>query len=196
MSADIEHHPFYDLIASANQASPSNGMVGRALQAIRSHLGMEVAYVSEFVGDRTIFREVDAPGLENIIKVGDSYSLDDVYCRHILEGRLPQLIADTADEPVAMAMPITQATPIGKHMSVPIRLPDGSVYGMFCCVGFKADRSLHQRDLQMMKVFADLAAFEISRDLDATKAVKEARTRQNRYRKAADLDRIPTHLAA
>ena len=93
-------------------------------------------------------------------------------------------------------MPITQATPIGKHMSVPIRLPDGSVYGMFCCVGFKADRSLHQRDLQMMKVFADLAAFEISRDLDATKAVKEARTRQNRYRKAADLDRIPTHLAA
>ena len=59
------------------------------MQAIRVHLGMEVAYVSEFVGARTVFREVDAPGLEHVIKVGDSLSLDDVYCRHILEGRLP-----------------------------------------------------------------------------------------------------------
>jgi EAL domain-containing protein (putative c-di-GMP-specific phosphodiesterase class I) len=177
MGEDSKGHPFYNLIASANQASPSNSMVGRALHAIRSHLGMEVAYVSEFVGDRTVFREVDAPGLEKIIKVGDSYSLDDVYCRHILEGRLPQLMPDTADQPVAAAMPITQAIPIGKHMSVPIRLPDGSVYGMFCCVGFKADRSLHERDLQMMKVFADLAAFEISSELDAAKAVKEKQER-------------------
>jgi EAL domain-containing protein (putative c-di-GMP-specific phosphodiesterase class I) len=177
MSADTKEHPFYSLIASANQASPSNGMVGRALHAIRSHLGMEVAYVSEFVGDRTVFRQVDAPGLENIIKVGDSYSLDDVYCRHILEGRLPQLIPDTADHPVAVAMPMTQALPIGKHMSVPIRLPDGSVYGMFCCVGFKADRSLHERDLQMMKVFADLAAFEINRELETATVVKEKQQR-------------------
>src|ERR1700691_2139821 len=177
MSTNTNEHPFYSLIASANQTSPSSGLVGRALHAIRSHLGMEVAYVSEFVGDRTIFREVDAPGLESVIKVGDSYSLDDVYCRHTLEGRLPELIPDTADQPVAVAMPITQATPIGKHMSVPIRLPDGSVYGMFCCVGFKADRSLHERDLQMMKVFADLAAFEISRELETATAVKEKQER-------------------
>jgi EAL domain-containing protein (putative c-di-GMP-specific phosphodiesterase class I) len=177
MGESGNENPLYSLIASASQGAPSNRMVKRALQAIRAHLGMEVAYVSEFVGDRTVFREVDAPGLETVIKVGDSYALDDVYCRHILEGRLPQLIADAADEPVAMAMPITTATPIGKHMSVPIRLPDGSVYGMFCCVGFKADRSLHERDLQMMKVFADLAAFEISRDFEAAKAVKEKQER-------------------
>ena len=34
----------------------------RALEAVRVHLGMQVAYVSEFVGDRSVFREVDAPG--------------------------------------------------------------------------------------------------------------------------------------
>lgn len=177
MSEDVAKNPFYGFIASASHAAPSKGLVKRALQAIRAHLGMEVAYVSEFIGDRTVFREIDAPGLEKIIKVGDSYALDDVYCRHIIEGRLPQLIADTANEPLAMAMPITHATPIGKHMSVPIRMPDGSVYGMFCCVGFKADPSLHERDLQMLKVFADLAAFEISRDLEMAKLAKEKRER-------------------
>ncbi len=76
-----------------------------------------------------------------------------------------------------MALPITHATPIGSHMSVPIRMPDGGVYGMFCCVGTKPDCSLHERDLQMMRVFADLAAFEISRDLKSAQAVREKRER-------------------
>ncbi len=158
-------------------------MVKRALQAIRSHLDMEVAYVSEFVDNRAVFRQVDAPGLDAKIKVGDSHSLDDIYCRHILEGRLPQIIPDTAAEPIAVALPITQAVPVGKHMSVPIRLPDGELYGMFCCLGFAPDHSLHERDLQMMKVFADLAAFEINRDRTATQKAEE---KHGRIRNAID----------
>ncbi len=170
-------HPLYGLLTSTGRNDVSSGMVKRSLQAIRVHLGMEVAYFSQFVGDRTVFREVDAPGLEHIIKVGDSMSLDDVYCRHILEGRLPQLIADTATQPVAASVPITRAIPIGKHLSVPVRLQDGTVYGMFCCVGFKADPSLHQRDLQVMKVFAELAAFEIGREIEAAKITSDKRER-------------------
>lgn len=172
-----------DLLSGFSQppreGAAEGDVVERALHAIRAHLGMEVAYVSQFVGDRAVFREVDAPGLDAMIKAGDSVSLDDVYCRHILEGRLPELIPDTADEPVALALPITGALPIGKHMSVPVRLPDGSIYGMFCCLGFAPDRSLHQRDLQMMRAFAELAGFEINRDLETTKAAeaKEARIR-------------------
>lgn len=173
MVEDTDRSALYRLMTSVALTDPPNDVVKRFLHSIRAHLGMDVAYVSEFVGNRAVFREVDAPGLGHLIKVGDSQSLDDIYCRHILEGRLPQLISDISTEPVAMALPITQAIPVGKHMSVPIRMSDGSVYGMFCCLGFKADRSLHERDLQMMKVFADLTAFEISRDLEASKAAKE-----------------------
>ena len=96
MARDQDHDPLYGLIASMSQAAPQDGMVKRSLQAIRTHLDMEVAYVSEFVGDQIVFREVDAPGLEAMIKPGDSRSLDEVYCRHILEGRLPELIPDTS----------------------------------------------------------------------------------------------------
>jgi predicted signal transduction protein with EAL and GGDEF domain len=70
--------------------------------------------------------------------------------------------------------------PIGKHLSVPVRLPDGTVYGMFCCVGIKADPSLHQRDLQVMKVFADLAAFEIGREIETAKITTDRRGRITR----------------
>jgi EAL domain-containing protein (putative c-di-GMP-specific phosphodiesterase class I) len=167
-----------DLVAfTRDVANESNGTLKRTLEAVRQHLGMQVAYISEFRNNQTIFREVDAPGLEALIKVGDSRSLDDVYCRHILEGRLPELIPDTSAEPVAMAMPITAAAHIGSHISVPIRLPDGQPYGMFCCVGLEANPSLNARDLQTMRAFADLAAFEINRDLVVLKASEQKRER-------------------
>lgn len=175
----------YDLISAHGGNQSADGMVKRALKAIRSHLGMEVAYVSEFVGDRAVFREVDAPGLEHVIKPGDSQSLEDIFCRHILDGRLPEIIPDTSAEPLAMSLPIMKKVPIGKHLSVPIRMPDGKPFGMFCCLGFAPDHSLRKRDLNMMKVFADLAAFEIQRDLVAT---NESEERRERIRQAIEGD--------
>jgi len=152
-------------------------VVQRALEAVRTHLGLQVAYVSEFVENETVFRHVDAPGLEHLIKPGDAKSLDDVYCRHILNGDLPELIADTADVPLAMALPITHAVPIGTHVSVPLRMSDGEIYGMFCCLGPFADKSLNNRDLGMMRAFADLTAFEIEKQRDARRGQREKEAR-------------------
>jgi len=167
-----------DLVAlTKSVVSEPNSTLKRTLEAIRQHLGMHVAYVSEFTNGRAVFREVDAPGLESLVKVGDSHSLDDVYCKHILEGRLPELIPDTSLEFLAMALPITAAAGIGSHISVPIRLPDGRLYGMFCCVGCEANPSLNSRDLQTMRAFADLAAFEINRSLEIREATEEKRER-------------------
>ncbi len=146
----------------------------RALAAVRTHLGLQIAYISEFDGNETVFRVVDAPGLEHLAKPGDRRSLDDVYCRHILAGRLPELIPDTAAEPIALALPITATIPIGAHVSVPLRLPDGEVYGMFCCLGPASDPSLNARDLATMRTFAELAAFEIAEERDRQTTRKDA----------------------
>lgn len=147
-------------------------MIDRVLRSVRQHLGMEVAYVSQFVGNDSVYRAVDAPGLEGLIKPGDSRSLDDVYCRHILAGRLPELIPDTSAIPLAVAMPITRAVPIGAHVSVPLTLSDGSIYGMFCCLSPTANRSLNARDLQVMRAFADIAAQQIDKDRRANKLLE------------------------
>jgi len=144
----------------------ANDTVKRALEAVRLHMGMQVAYVSEFVDGRTYFREVDAPGYEALIQRGGSMSLDDTYCKHILEGRLPELMPDTLAIPLAAATPIT-AMGARSHISVPISLPDGTTYGMFCCMGAQAEPTLNPRDLKMMRAFADVTALQISRDLEA-----------------------------
>lgn len=136
----------------------------RSLEAVRKHLGMDVAYISEFIAEDSVFRRVDAPGLGHLIAVGDVKSLEDVYCRHILEGRLPELIPDTAAEPIAMAMPITHGVPIGAHVSVPIRRPGGELYGMFCCLSAAPRPSLNDRDLHIVRAFAELVAEEIEHE--------------------------------
>jgi len=172
-------------VADKEQALPSAAAtaslsIQRALSVIRQHLGMDVAYLSEFVDGRSVFRVVDAPGLEALIKPGDVRSLDEVYCRHILEGRLPELIPDTSREPIAAALPITRMVPIGSHMSIPIRLQDGEVYGMFCCLSARPNPSLNLRDLATMRMFADLAAERVADQVaeDRTREAKRRRLRQ------------------
>jgi EAL domain-containing protein (putative c-di-GMP-specific phosphodiesterase class I) len=177
-----------DVIVSGQNSGNREGVVHRALQAVREHLGLQVAYVSEFAGDKIIFRELDLPGLEHLASIGDTRSIDDVYCRHILEGRLPELIPDTAEIPFAMAMPITAALPVGAHVSVPLMMADGTAYGMFCCLGPVADPSLNARDLGMMRAFAELAAFEIDRERQASSAHREKEARIAAILDSGDID--------
>src|SRR5690349_4900406 len=89
----------------------------RLLHAIRCHLGMDVAFVSEFRGPVRVFNHVDAGGYSPI-HVGDSMSMEDGYCQRIVDGRLPELMPDTSAVPAACALPDTSAVPIGSHVSV------------------------------------------------------------------------------
>ena len=144
------------------------GGVQTILHAVRSHLGMDVAFVSEFIGRDRYFRNVDAKqgGRPAPLAVGDSMPLTDGYCQRVVQGELPELIPDTATVPEAMAIPDTVALPIGSHLSVPIRLSDGHVYGTFCCFSYRADRTLNERDLHFMRAFAEVAAYQIESDLE------------------------------
>lgn len=168
---------FASALLKGQAEQSANQMIQHALDAIRGHLGMEVAYVSEIGGDQSAMRAVSAPGFEDMIKPGDVHSLDDVYCRYILRGELPEAMPDTGKFPLAASMPITQAIPIGSHMSVPIRLPDGKVYGMFCCFSRSPNPSLNERDLQVMRMFADMAGHQINRELEAHHAADAGRER-------------------
>jgi EAL domain-containing protein (putative c-di-GMP-specific phosphodiesterase class I) len=138
--------------------------ISKVLHAVRRHLGMDVAFVSEFREKDRIFRHVDAEE-PSPLHAGDVLPLEAGYCRHVVEGRLPELIPDTDAHPLARALPATQALPIGSHVSVPIVLEDGRVYGTLCCFGFEADPTLTPRDLQMMRAFAELMADRIGSDL-------------------------------
>lgn len=125
-----------------------------ALETVRGALRMEVAYLSEFVNERAVFRAVSAPGLEAMIQPSQSMDLREVYCKHILDGGLPRLMPDTGAHRIARDLPITQAIPIASHLSVPVHRVDGSVFGMFCFLSRTTRPDLTERDLHFVEAHA------------------------------------------
>lgn len=147
--------------------------VDRMLDAVRVHLDMDVAFVSEFCGEKRVFRHVTTRLDPAPLCPGDAAPLEEGYCLRVVEGRIPQLIPNTSAVPALAAIPETRALPIGSHLSVPVRLRDGRVYGTFCCFSLQPNLSLGERDLQMMRAFADLLAYQIDGDMDALRAHHE-----------------------
>ncbi len=141
-------------------------------------MGMEIAYISEFLtdsaGETVVFRGVDGPGFEQLLAVGARKPREDTYCHHVLNGSLPGLMTDTRLYPNAQSLAVTHSIPIRAHISTPIYLPGGKVYGMLCCISPRADPSLTDRDMQVMKVFADMAAYHINQYLRVKTDLSEA----------------------
>jgi EAL domain-containing protein (putative c-di-GMP-specific phosphodiesterase class I) len=143
--------------------------IQKILHAVRKHLGLDVAFVSQFVGGLRVFRFVDSPKRNSPIQVGGADPLEDSYCQRVVDGRLPSLIQDASQLPAALDLPVTSALPVGAHLSIPIILSDDTVFGTFCCFGFKPDYSLNNRDLEIVRVFADIVADQVERDLAMTR---------------------------
>lgn len=149
-----------DFLAGDPATSEGRSQIDAILDAVRQHLGMEIAFASRYVGDRREFTHISTD-LPIPQRPGDGDAKEDSFCWHILNGRLPELIHNAADIPFASSLPITDLLPVGCHMDIPLRLKDGSVYGSFCCLSRHADHSLTDRDLATMRAFADLAVEQI-----------------------------------
>ncbi|MEX2659498.1 MAG: EAL domain-containing protein [Acidimicrobiales bacterium] len=169
-------------LAGGDVESPHE-ILGHLVSAARLHLGMDVGFISEFVDGERVFRHVDVddPG-SGPVRVGDGDPLEDTYCQRVVDGRLPELIHDAQNVAAAVALSVTSELPVGAHISVPLRLADGRLYGTFCCFSSAADSSLSARDVDIVRMFADVAARYVAEDL-----------RRNAERSAAQ-DRVTAAL--
>ncbi|HEY0953667.1 MAG TPA: EAL domain-containing protein [Roseateles sp.] len=147
------------------------------LQSIRQHMGMDVAFISQFQDGRRVFRHVEIGESSLAIKPGDSDPLEESYCLRVVDGRLPELIPDACANVEALKLAATRAVPVGAHLSVPIQLLDGRVYGTFCCFSHRPNITLTERDLHVMRVFADMAASQIQTDLEQQQARRQVEER-------------------
>src|SRR5688500_5765409 len=86
----------------APKAVSVDQLLPRALRALRTHLGMDVAFISEFREGRRVFRYVDSTRDHAAVQMGASDPLEDTYCQRVVDGRLPELINDTAELPEAV----------------------------------------------------------------------------------------------
>jgi GAF domain-containing protein len=142
--------------------------IERALLAVREFLGMDIAYATEHLGAwqhiRRIEGDDDTPSGQD---PDYAIPLEQTYCKRILEGELPNLIPDVRANPVAAALPVTEAEGIGAFCSVPLRFSDGRLFGTLCAESSRRRDEFGPRDLEFMHVFARIVADQLEREVVA-----------------------------
>lgn len=150
------------LVVTAERSDPLvDGSVPRALRELRDGLGMDVVFVSEFRDGQRRFRHVDArPGTDAPAR-GAGDPLEASYCQRVVDGRLPPLMRDAWTEQPEGVRPTTPFR-VGAHLSTPVVLSDGSVYGTLCTYSHSANPLLRDSDLALLRRHAELVARKVN----------------------------------
>jgi EAL domain-containing protein (putative c-di-GMP-specific phosphodiesterase class I) len=169
-------NPAFSQYLHASDAAGDASAIDRILAAVRSHLGMEIAFASRIAGGMREFTHISAD-IPLPVAPGVAEPFEDTLCQRVLQGTLPELMHDARNYPEALEVGITLGLPVASHLNVPLRLSDGRLYGTFCCVSREPDHSLNARDLDTLRAFAELATHLIERDLAADEARDAVRSR-------------------
>lgn len=114
-------------------AVPLDHFIARALRALRSHLGLETAFVSRHIDGKRVMQCVDSARKAGVrLDAGVS--------------------AGQAGEGLQKAP---------AEVCVPICMHDGAVYGALTCVNAPGAPALKEGDLRMIRVFAEMLAEHI-----------------------------------
>lgn len=133
---------------------PASAATRRLLELAREHLGMDVAWVSEFTDGQQAYVQVDEGPDGRGPAEGSSIPLGESYCVRVLDGRLPPVVPDSAADPRTAELRITDELGIGAYVGIPIPNRDGSVRGMLCCTSHHASPDLVGRDLRVLQLLA------------------------------------------
>ena len=151
-------------VATADDLVARRCAFAELLRNVREILGMDIAFVSEFLGDKRVFHHVSLSAQSTVrLSDGDADVRGDSYCQRVVDGRLPGVITDTATLSAAADLGITRTLGIGAFMSVPVVLGDGTVYGTVCCISHSPRTALGNRQIDALRCVATFVAQEIER---------------------------------
>lgn len=148
------------LVATADGYDPElDRRITDVLLMLRRQLRMDVVFVSEFVDGERVFRFVEG-GEALGLHAGDAAPLEQSYCQRVVEGRMPELVTDAAPLVARGDLPETGIA-VGAHLSTPVVLPDGRVYGTVCCFSTAAQPELQGSALACLRQCARLVARKV-----------------------------------
>jgi transcriptional regulator with GAF, ATPase, and Fis domain len=140
-----------DQTPSGEGFGPTPETIEHLLSDVRRALRMDVAFVSEFAGDELVFRAIEGDAESFGWREGESFPLDESYCKRVLDGRIPQVVPDARREDATKNLRVTSEADMGCYCAAALVLSDGRLYGTLCCVSHEPDPWLRERDLRLME---------------------------------------------
>jgi EAL domain-containing protein (putative c-di-GMP-specific phosphodiesterase class I) len=136
---------------------------------------MDLAFLAQFTEGDQVYRGFAGDPRSFGWKVDDRLPLSETYCRRMASGRIPNAIPDTAAEPGVRDLAVTAEARIGSYVGVPVRLPDGSLYGSLCTLSHAA-QPVDEKDARFLQMLAELLAGEV--EADRERSLERARIEQ------------------
>ena len=150
------------LVATADQSDEAlDRNITDVLRTLRERMKMDVVFCSEFVDGRRVMRQVAADATRPVVQVGQSAALEESWCHHVVEGRLPGYLPDASQHPLARQLSASLPFSIGTHISAPIVLSNGEVYGTLCSFSFSPQDNPNPDDLKTLEMTARLTAMRL-----------------------------------
>ena len=168
-------------------------VIAGTLTLARELLGMDAAHVSDFTERTQRFRRVEGDTASFDLHEGDELPLEETYCVRMADGRIPNVVPDTSQEPEVAGLPVTKAAGLGAYVGVPIVAASGELLGSFCCLSHEPDPSLADRDIRFLHVLAKLVADRIERQ--RLEAERRAELEREVARRTAELRETVAQLA-
>src|SRR4028119_427251 len=140
-----------DQTPSGEGFGPTPETIEHLLSDVRRALRMDVAFVSEFAGDELVFRAIEGDAESFGWREGESFPIDESYCKRVLDGRIPRAVPDAKREEATRDLRVTTEGGIRSYCAVPLVLSDGRLDGTLCCVSHEPDPWLRERDLGLME---------------------------------------------
>lgn len=126
----------------------------RALAKLRLKLGQDVIFVSRFQGDTRVIALVESEEATVSFLQGKIDPLDQSWCYSVVSGRLPEFVLDARSWVERGAVPAPRIH-IGTHISTPIRLEDGAVFGTLCAFSGDVVSGSATSDLARLRLAAE-----------------------------------------
>ena len=159
------------------------------LHIIRKQLDMDVAFISQFIDDRRVFKILDKKSeASSPLCAGDSDHVDESYCQKIVDGELPHIIPDTSLNTITHNLMVTQKLMIGSYIGAPIILQGGQVYGTLCCYKNQADKTLTLRDLSFLTAISEIASTLIEKNITEEVFLRDVSSRIQKVLKSEDVE--------
>ena len=181
--ACVPYAPEHEQLMAAHPTGTSARLapsVEGLLALAREQLGLALVAVGQFQGGKQVWRYLDGDGAAFGISSGGEIPLDETYCQRVVHGRLPNLIRDARNEERVRDLALTQEAGIGAYAGMPITLPGGDLYGTLCCLSPRAEPTLGDRDMRLLRILAGTLGEELEREQRGTALEREQRERISR----------------
>lgn len=133
-------------------------LVRTLLGHVRRRLGLDTAWLSSFRDGMQVIEVLDGNADALGLALGQRSVLSESYCVRVIDGRLPEVIADTAANQMTAALPVTREWGLGAYVGVPVLGADGVAAGMVCVVSREVQPDLADEDVRIVRQVAELIA--------------------------------------